>query len=111
MFGVVDLPCDDWSRQTISGTLQLNPSVHCNFLITRNLRDRRPNCTSSSADEVLLYSITFCFDNSSRRDGHVLGPCMGWVAFSSTCIGWVELNEKYCYFFIAFFCVCYRIMC
>jgi len=27
-----------------------------------------------------------------------------WVAFSNTCdgLGWVGLNEKYCYFFTAF---------
>jgi len=37
------------------------------------------------------------------RDGHGLGPSMGWVelgrvAFSGTCDGliWVGLNEKYC---------------
>jgi len=47
-----------------------------------------------------------------HKDGHGLGPSMGWVGshFPAHVMGCVGLNEKYCYFFTAF-CVCYNIMC
>jgi hypothetical protein len=45
------------------------------------------------------------------RDGHGLGPSMGWVGlgwveFSSTCdgLGWVGLNNRYCDFLHCILC-------
>ena len=41
------------------------------------------------------------------RDGHGLGPSMGWVGshFPAHVMGWVGLNEKYCYFIHCILCL------
>jgi len=52
-----------------------------------------------------------CLRDSVTRDGHGLGPSMGWVGshLPAHVMGWVGLNEKYCYFFTAFY-ACYNIV-
>jgi len=49
--------------------------------------------------------------NVNNRDGHGLSLSMGWdelgwVAFPAHVMAWVGLNEKYYYFFTAFYVCC-----
>ena len=73
-----------------------------------NLTTVSPKKSNTASRSTAAALITDSARNGVR---HILIAeiTMGWV-HPWIGLGWVGLNEKYCYFFTAF-CVCYNIMC